>query len=90
MYNLYDDVTEKDFIWIQCDDSFEKREIVHEFVLKGYASNLDDLDYDGLPHLLVDFKNMVVLHCGPSMAFILKKNGIKYKKGYEFLKRVIN
>ena len=81
MYNLYDDVTENDFIWIQCEDSFKKREIVQEFVLKGYASNLEDLDYDGLPHLIIDTKNRVVLHCGPSMAFILKKYDIKYKNG---------
>lgn len=90
MYNLYDDVTENDFIWIQCEDSFKKREIVQEFVLNGYASNLEDLDYDGLPHLIIDIKNKVVLHCGPSMAITLKRNKITSKNGYEFLKIVAN
>ena len=90
MYYLYDNVSEKDFIWIKCDNPYEKRKVVQEFILKGYTSYLNDIDYDGLAHLIIDLKNKIILHCGPSMAYNLKKNGVKYKNGYAFIKRIIN
>lgn len=90
MYVLYDDVTDKDFIWIQCDDSLEKRKVVNEFISKGFNSNLTENDYEGLPHLIVDYKNNIILHCSPSMAVTLRNNGIKPYKGYEFIKIIIS
>ena len=87
MYELFENVSNNDFIWIQCIDSFEKREVVQTFINKGYISKLVESDYDGLPHLIVNIKDRVIYHCGPSMAFTLKNNRVKCYEGVEFIKR---
>ena len=45
MYELFENVSNNDFIWIQCIDSFEKREVVRAFINKGYISKLEEIDY---------------------------------------------
>ena len=90
MYELFENVSNKDFIWIQCIDSFEKREVVKVFERKGYISCLRDCDYDGLPHIIIIPKDKMILHCGPSMAATLKRKGVHWKYGDEFLERRVN
>ena len=90
MYDLFEGVSDRDFIWIQCFDSLEKREVVKVFERKGYISCLKDCDYDGLPHIIVIPKDKIILHCGPSMAATLKRKGVNWKYGDEFLERRVN
>ena len=56
---------------------------------KGYISKLEESDYEGLPHLIVNFKSKLIYHCGPSMAITLKNNGVKWYDGNEFIERKI-
>ena len=87
MYELFENVSNNDFIWIQCYDEYEKREVVKAFINKGYISKLDEIDYEGLPHLIVNLKSKLIYHCGPSMAITLKNNGVKWYEGDEFIYR---
>ena len=89
MYELFENVSNKDFIWIQCYDEYEKREVVQAFRNKGYISKLEEIDYEGLPHLIVNLKSKLIYHCGPSMAITLKNNGVKRYNGYKFLNRQV-
>ena len=85
MYKLFDEVSEKDFIWVQCNDSFEQIKVVEVFVKKGYTSFLKERDYNFLPHIIVNLVDKIILPCGASMAVCLKSNGVKWKYGEEFL-----
>ena len=87
MYELFENVSNKDFIWIQCYDEYEKREVVQAFINKGYISKLEESDYEGLPHLIVNLKSKLIYHCGPSMAITLKNNGVKWYEGDEFIRK---
>ena len=89
MYELFENISNKDFIWIQCYDEYEKREVVQAFINKGYISKLEEIDYEGLPHLIVNLKSKLIYHCGPSMAITLKNNGVKWYEGDEFIERKI-
>lgn len=85
MYRLYDDVKDDDFIWIQCSDLNEFHMVVKEFVTKGFESCIAINGDYLLKHIIVDLKNKVLLYCGPSMAFTLKRNGVKPVKGEYFI-----
>lgn len=61
-----------------------KREIVKKFILKGYALDLENLNYDRLTHLVIDIKNRVVLHCFSVVEIS------DLKKEREYLKVLVN
>ena len=71
MYELFENVSNNDFIWIQCYDEYEKREVVQDFIKKGYIPKLEEIDYEGLPYLIVNLKSKLIYHCDPSMAITL-------------------
>ena len=87
MYELFENVSNKDFIWIQCYDEYEKREVIQAFINKGYISKLEEIDYEGLPHLIGNLKSKLIYHCGTSMAITLKNNGVKWYEGDEFIRK---